>query len=153
MRQLLARHDFLAGIGDEALETVVGCAQNAAFESGELLCTEGASADTFYLLRRGRVSLEVHAPGRGPVVIETVEPGSVVGWSWLVPPYRWTLDARAIGPVGAVAIDGACLREKAERDPSLGYALLTRISAHLLARLQATRIRALDLYGTGHGDS
>ncbi len=151
VRELLAAHEFLRGLGDEVLETVVGCAHNVAFEPGELLCVEGASADTFYLLRRGRVSLEVHAPGRGPVVIETVEPGSVVGWSWLVPPYRWTIDARAIDRVGAVAIDGACLREKAERDPAFGYALLTRVSTHLLARLQATRVRALDLYGAGHG--
>jgi CRP-like cAMP-binding protein len=116
-----------------------------------LLCVEGASADTFYLLRRGRVSLEVHAPGRGAVVIETVEPGAVVGWSWLVAPYRWTIDARARSRVGAVAIDGACLRSKVDADPALGYALLSRIATELLARLQATRVRSLDLYAQPGG--
>ena len=151
MRELLASHPFLAGLDDDVLAVIVGCAKNVVFEPGALLCVEGASADTFYLLRRGRVSLEVHAPGRGAVVIETVEPGAVVGWSWLVAPYRWTIDARARGPVGAVAIDGACLRAKADGDPALGYALLSRVATELLARLQATRVRALDLYAQPGG--
>ena len=103
-------------------------------------------ADTFYVIRRGRVSIDVHAPGRGAEVIETVGPGSVVGWSWLVPPYRWTFDARALDDVGAIAIDGACLRAKALADPAFGFALLSRVSAVLLERLQATRLRLLDLY-------
>jgi len=65
----------------------------------------------------------------------------------LVPPYRWTFDARAMDDVGCIAIDGACLRVKALTDPSLGFALLSKVSVTLLERLQATRMRLLDLYG------
>ena len=100
-------------------------------------------------LRRGRVAIEVYSPGRGPIVIETLNPGAVIGWSWLVPPYRWHFDARAVDAVGAVAVDGACLRDKAEADPALGYELMKRVTAVLLERLQMTRLRLLDLYGTG----
>jgi CRP-like cAMP-binding protein len=145
--ELVASHPFMAGLSADDLALVVGCARNTVFQPGDLLCVEGASADTFYLIRRGRVSIDVHAPGRGSIVIETVGPGDVVGWSWLVPPYRWTFDARARDPVGAIAIDGACLRNKAGADPALGFALLSRVSTELLARLQATRMRLLDLYG------
>lgn len=145
--ELVASHPFMAGLSADDLALVVGCARNTVFQPGDLLCVEGASADTFYLIRRGRVSIDVHAPGRGSIVIETVGPGDVVGWSWLVPPYRWTFDARAQDPVGAIAIDGACLRGKAGTDPALGFALLSRVSTELLARLQATRMRLLDLYG------
>ena len=53
-------------------------------------------------------------------MIETVGPGGAVGWSWLFPPYRWHFDARALDPVGAVAVDAACLRAKADADPALG---------------------------------
>ena len=147
MDELLSAHPFMAGLDADALASVAGCSRNVVFEPGEMLCVEGESADTFYLIRRGHVSLDVHAPGRGPVVMETVGPGAVVGWSWLIPPYRWTFDARAKSRVGAVAIDGACLRGKSETDPALGFALLSRISKELLARLQATRLRLLDLYG------
>jgi CRP-like cAMP-binding protein len=145
--ELVAAHPFMAGLSDDHLAVIVGCARNAAFDPGDLLCKEGASADTFYLLRRGRVSIDVHAPGRGPIVIETVGPGDVVGWSWLVPPYRWTFDARAKDAVGAVAFDGACLRTKLQDDPAFGLEMLSRVSSQLLARLQATRMRLLDLYG------
>lgn len=151
LAELLADHGLLAGLPGLALAQVAGCAKNVAFRAGELLLTEGEKADTLYLVRRGRVAIEVHAPGRGPIVVETVGPGAVVGWSWLIPPYRWHFDARAVEPVGAIAVDGGCLRSKADADPALGYALLIRLSAVLLERLQATRMRLLDLYGNPGG--
>jgi CRP-like cAMP-binding protein len=147
MKDLVEAHPFMTGMNEELIELVSGCARNVVFASGSLLCAEGGDADTFYLLRRGRVSISAHVPGRGSVVIETVGAGGVVGWSWLVPPYRWTFDARATDAVGCIAIDGACLRVKALTDPSLGFALLSKVSMTLLERLQATRIRLLDLYG------
>ena len=146
LADIVAAHPFLDGLDHDGVDLIVGCSRNVAFDAGELLLSEGAHADTFYLLRRGHVAIEVHAPGRRPMVIETVGPDAVVGWSWLVAPYRWTFDARAIDPVGAVAIDGACLRAKALADPALGFALLSKVSAELLNRLQATRLRLLDRF-------
>jgi CRP/FNR family transcriptional regulator, cyclic AMP receptor protein len=145
--ELIAMHPFFAGLPPEAAELATGCSRNVVFAPGSLLLTEGEDARTFFLLRRGRVTVEVHAPGRGPVVIEMVGPGQVVGFSWLVRPYRWSFDARAYDPVGAIAVDGECLRAKAEADPAFGYALLSKVSEELLSRLQATRMRLLDLYG------
>jgi CRP-like cAMP-binding protein len=147
LAELVAAHPLLAGLPGDAVKSVAGCAQNVAFDPGALLLAEGDPADTLYLVRRGHVAIEIHAPGRGPIVIETVGPGAVVGWSWLVPPYRWHFDARAAGAVGAIAVDGACLRRKAETDPALGYALMKRVAIVLLDRLQMTRLRLLDLYG------
>ncbi|MGH9020267.1 MAG: cyclic nucleotide-binding domain-containing protein [Acidimicrobiales bacterium] len=146
VEELLAAHRFFAGLSAETVALVAGCSRNVAISPGTLMIEEGVVADTFYVLRRGHVSIDVHAPGRGAEVIETVGPGSVVGWSWLVPPYRWTFDARAIDDVGAVAVDGACLRAKALADPQFGFALVSRVSSELLGRLQATRLRLLDLY-------
>ncbi len=147
LAELVAGHPLLAGLPGDAVSTVAGCARNMAFSPGALLLAEGDSADTLYLVRRGGVAIEVHSPGKGQIVIETVGPGAVVGWSWLVPPYRWHFDARAVDSVGAIAVDGACLRQKAEADPALGYALMKRVAAILLERLQMTRLRLLDLYG------
>ena len=144
---LVSSHPLLAGLPGDAVAEVAGCPRNVAFRPGALLLAEGDQADTFYLVRRGRVAIEVHSPGRGAIVIETVGPGGSVGWSWLIPPYRWQFDARATEPVGAVAVDGACLRAKADADPALGYALVQRVAGVLLGRLQSTRLRLLDLYG------
>ena len=102
---LVADHPLLAGLPGDMARLVTGCARNVAVKSGELLLVEGEAADTLFLLRRGRVSLEARAPGRTPLVIETLEPGAGVGWSWLFPPYRWQFDARAAEPVGAIAVE------------------------------------------------
>lgn len=141
-----SRHPLLAGLPGDAAQAVAGCATEVTFKPGDLLLVEGDAADVLYLIRHGRVAIEVHWPERGRVVIETVGAGACVGWSWMVPPYRWHFDARAVEPVAAIALDGACLRSKAAADPALGYALMGRISAMLLSRLQATRVRLLDLY-------
>lgn len=152
MRELLAGHSLLRGLSGEDVDLVAGCASNVAFHPGELLLREGGPADTFYLIRRGHVSIDVHAPGGGPIVIETVGEDAVVGWSWLVAPYRWTFDARALDEVGAISVDGACLRAKAQSDPAFGFLLLTRVTSILLDRLQSTRMRLLDLYGSARSD-
>lgn len=143
---VLKAHPLLSGLPDSVTDELAGCARNVAFGTEALLLVEGEPAETFYLLRRGRVAIEVRSPVRGPLVIETRNPGDVVGWSWMVPPYRSQFDARALEPVGAVAVDAACLRRKAETDPAIGYLLLQRVAGVLVDRLQATRLRLLDLY-------
>jgi len=149
--ELVAKHPLLAGLPGDAVALVAGCARNIVVAKGHLLLEEGGPADTLYLLRRGRVALELHSPERGRITVETVGPGDPVGWSWMLPPYRWHFDARALEPVGAVAVDATCLRQKAEADPAFGYALMQRVAAVILERLQSTRIRLLDLYGKGSG--
>ena len=63
---------------------------------------ESEAADAFYVIRRGAVALETFVPQRGPVTIETLHEGDLLGWSWLFPPYRTAFDARAIGEVHAI---------------------------------------------------
>ena len=144
-------HDvpIFQGMSQEALELVAGCATNIRFSEGEVLFREGDDADVFYVIRHGRVALETFVPARGAVTIETVDPGEVVGWSWLFPPYRWHFDARALELVRATVFDAACLREKCERDPAFGYDLMSRFTQVLIERLQWTRLRLLDVYGDG----
>lgn len=145
--QVVLESAVFAGLDDAYAEQLAGCSQNVGFEAGDTLFREGEPADTFYVVRRGRVALELYVPGRGALTIETIDAGQVVGWSWLFPPHVWHFDARAVAPVRAVAVDGACIRGKCEDDPALGYQLMQRFSAVLLERLNATRLRLADLYG------
>jgi len=93
------------------------------------------------------VALEIHVPGRDPVTFQTVGEGEIVGVSWLVPPYRWSYDARAIAPVRAIRLDANCLRAKCEADHDLGYEMMKRFAPVLIERLHATRLQLLDVYG------
>jgi CRP-like cAMP-binding protein len=79
-------------------------------------------------------------------MIQTIEKGEILGWSWLIPPHTWHFDARALEPIRALAIDGKCLRAKCEANHDLGYELLKRVSSIMYQRLQATRMQILDVY-------
>ena len=146
LRRLLDAHPFFHGLAPEQVEVLVGCASNRVLPAGAMLFTEGAPADQFFLLRAGRVALEVHVPNRGPLVFETRDGDGVLGWSWLVPPYRWHFDARVVSEVRFLAFDAVCLRGKMDADPVLGYALMQRFLPLVVERLQATRVRMLDLF-------
>jgi CRP/FNR family cyclic AMP-dependent transcriptional regulator len=144
---ILAQHPFLEGMERHHLELLVGCASNVRFDAGKFLFREGEEANQFYFVRHGRVVLEIFSPQRGPIEIETLTEGDVLGWSWLVPPYYWRFDARAVEMTRAIALDGKCLRNKCETDKALGYELLKRFVNIVDRRLQATRLQLLDLYG------
>ncbi len=148
MEELLGGHRFFAGLGSSAVQLIAGCASNVHFAAGDYIFGEGEAAGRFYVIRHGRVALEIHSPTRGTLVIDTMDEGEVLGWSWLVPPYRYFGDARAVTPVSAIALDGTCLRGKCEADAELGYQLLKRVTTVMYQRLQSTRVRLLDLYGT-----
>ena len=146
---LVGEVPVLAGLPPAHLELVAGCAQNTHFDPGAYVFREGDTADRFYAIRHGAVALEIHVPARESVIIETLHEGDLLGWSWLFPPYRWSFDARATTGVSAIAFDGACLRGKCEDDHDLGYELMRRIAQVIIERLQATRLRLLDVYGVG----
>ena len=151
LEELIAGASAFEGLSAPQLALIAGCGANQHFAAGEPLFTEGAPAERFYLIRRGAVALEVDAPGRGPLVIETLREGEVVGWSWLFEPYRWEFDARATVPTATVTFDGACLRGKCEDDHELGYQLMRRFAALLIDSLLATRLQLLDVYGHASG--
>ncbi|WP_374575571.1 cyclic nucleotide-binding domain-containing protein [Phenylobacterium sp.] len=140
-------HPFFADLDPAFGRLVSGCARNAHFQAGEYLFHEGDPADQFFLIREGRVSLEVRAPGRGATTFQTLGPGEIVGVSWLVAPYRWSYDAKAADYTRVIAMDAACLRGKCDADHDLGYELMTRFMPVLIQRLQATRMQILDVYG------
>lgn len=146
MRDLLAGEAVFAGLEPDDLDLLAGCARNVRFDAGSLLAREDEPADGFYLVRHGRLAIELHAPG-GPLVVDSAVAGDVVGWSWLFPPNRWTADVRAVEPARVVAVDGRCLRDKCEVDPAFGYRIMRCFTRVMTERIEALRIRLLDLYG------
>ncbi len=150
---LLAEHPFFRDMRPEDLALIAGCGSNARFEAGEYLFREGGAADHFFLLRSGRVTVECHAPGRGPVSVLSVGGGDVVGFSWITPPYRWVFDARCRELTRAVVFDGACLRGKCESDPRLGYDIMKRVAGVIAARLESATVQLVDVYRAPAGVS
>jgi CRP-like cAMP-binding protein len=144
---LLAGQHFLKGMEKSHLEMIADCASYVRFQKGQFLFHEGEYARRFYIITSGKVAIEIFTPGRGPVMLETLEDGEVLGWSWLFEPYRWHFDAVAQTDITAVAFDALCLRGKCDANHDLGYELVKRFSHVIMERLQATRLALLDVYG------
>lgn len=146
LARILEKHPFLAGLTVDQVDFMTGCASNVRFEPGEFLFREGEAANSLFLIREGRVGLEMHIPHRGAMRVETLVEGDIAGWSWLFPPHRWHLDARALEPVRAFRFDGKCLREKLEEDHDLGYVIVKRLLERAHNRLERVRLQRLDIY-------
>jgi CRP/FNR family transcriptional regulator, cyclic AMP receptor protein len=153
LEPLLRDHPFLSGLEPEYLALLAGCASNVRFNEGSLLFREGDAADRCFLIREGKIALEIAAPGRGSIIVQTLAAGDVTGFSWLLEPHQWQFDGRVIEPVRAIALDGICLRGKCAADPRLGYELVQRFARLAIQRLQATRLRLLDVYGNAHASA
>jgi CRP/FNR family transcriptional regulator, cyclic AMP receptor protein len=146
IRELLEQHPFFAGLDGDTLTFIAGCGTIAHFAAGEQILEEGQPADRMYVIRAGHVALEVVAPDRDPLVVDTLGAGEILGVSWLVPPYRWSFDAHALEPTRAISLDAVCLRAKCDDNPVLGYALMQRLAGVMQQRLRSARVRLLDVY-------
>jgi CRP-like cAMP-binding protein len=147
LEPFLAEHPFFKGLRADHLHLLVGCASNTRFDEGQFLYREGQEANNFYLIRHGRVALEIAVAPKPPIVLRTLGAGDILGWSWLIPPHHWNMDARAVELTRAIALDGACLRKKCQDDVTLGYELLKRFSQVMEQELQAARLQLIDVYG------
>jgi CRP-like cAMP-binding protein len=144
MAGLLQRQGFLSGVSDSIAATLGEFTTKRKTDIDELLFGQGGSADIFYLVEDGLVAIELYAHGRERVVVEHVADGDLVGWSWLIPPYHWQFDARAVEPTTLIEIDAAALRARFETDPRLGYEIMRRFIPVMARRLASARERLVE---------
>ncbi len=146
LEPILAQLPFFEGLEQSHLQLLVGCASNARYFAEEYLYREGQDANRFFIIRQGKVAIEMAVPGRGIVTLQTHDAGDVVGWAWLLPPYRWHFSARATELTRVISLDGVCLRHKCEQDARLGYEFLKRFSAKTERALELLYLQMVDLY-------
>lgn len=140
----LKQHPFFKDLAAKDIDFIVGCTTHKVFKEGDTILKEGDDADKFYLVRSGKVAVYISAPSE--ITIQTIGEGEILGWSWLIPPYRYRFSARAVENTRVLALDGKCLREKCEKNTALGYKLLKQLVNVLTERLEATRLQLLDIY-------
>jgi CRP-like cAMP-binding protein len=149
----LTTHPLFADLDKAYLDIVLRGASHVKFDPEQYIFRENQPADRFFLLRHGRVALEIGPPGEErTLTIQHIETGEVLGWSWLVPPYKWHFDARAVWQTRAIALDGKYIRQRCEEQHDFGYALFKRFSPIIMQRLQATRLQLLEAHSK-HGSS
>jgi CRP/FNR family transcriptional regulator, cyclic AMP receptor protein len=146
MTTRVALHPFLVGMNRRQLVLLTDCAMAVQFKKGQLIFREGELANRFYLIETGKVNLESGGEEGNPVVIDTIGAGDLLGWSWMFQPYAWHFTARAVEQTTAIYFSGTILREHCEKDHSLGYELLKRMSLVMNRRMQAARNKMLAIH-------
>jgi len=140
----LAKHPFVFGMSTQDVGLLADCALKVHFRKGELIFREGEKADKVHLIESGSVALEACYAPKSIIVVGTINAGELLGLSWLFPPHKWRVSARACESTTAIVFNGAILREYSERDHSLGFQLFKRISEVMARRLESSRQRLLE---------
>lgn len=148
IKDLLQEHPFFSDLSEEMLETVAGCGENKHFGPQDFLGKEGQPADYFFVVRSGKIAVQMKHPIKGDLTIRTLGPGEIGGISWIIPPYRLQFDLKALDNTSVISLDGECLRRKCEQDYKMGYLMMQQSAAILEKRLQNTRIQLLDVYSS-----
>ena len=76
--------------------------------------------------------------------MQSLGAGQILGWSWLIPPYKWNFQARAEAQTALLAFDGDAVLARCEEESNFGYALLKRFASLMAERLGVARQRMMD---------
>lgn len=144
--ETVANQPFFAGLSFPWLERLAGQAYPVVLQPGHRLFNEHERADRFWLVCSGQIALDCVVPDGGTATIETVDPGGVVGWSWIFPPHQWDFGAVAAERSSTVEFDAAGVRRLMEDDEALARQLATRFVRVVMERLKQARLRLPDLY-------
>lgn len=144
---LLDEHPVTRSLEPDTRQLIAGCASIKVYRAESFIFRHAATASNFYLIRHGKVALELESPGRGTVRFLTLQDGDLLGASWLIPPYRWSYNARAIDLTRVIAFDAQCLRAKCEADPPVGYEMMKCFIPILIERLNTARLQSANVFG------
>ncbi len=147
IRDSLATHRFFRELPDPLIDELADWAKPVEFAEDELVIRTGGVADRMFAVLSGRVAVGVHVPQRGLSIIDTLHSGDVLGWSWLLPPHRWTFDAIGVKPGRAIEIDAIPVRNLVAENPGAALPLVMAVAGVMSERLHSARARLLNLYG------
>ncbi len=155
-KNLLSKFRFFSDIAEDRLLAIAQQGERLDFKAGDIIFQIGDSSGNFYGLVKGEVELSLVYEDRvlkadikyeeqnqsrfevleKPIKVAVVEPGKIFGWSALVSKRERTLTAKCLESSQVIALPGDALKALFEKDPALGYILMTRLSDIISGRLQ-----------------
>jgi CRP-like cAMP-binding protein len=140
LEKILDEHPLFRGMKTQHLRTIGESATVVRFEPGNVVFEEGEPAHRFYLIRTGKVALQLLSYRIEPFTLMTLEQGDIIGWSWLFPPYRWKFTAKALDVTQTISLDGRSVRVRCDEDHDLGYELMKRFAQIIENRVEALSV-------------
>ncbi len=149
LESILAEHPFFEDLDASHSDQLLNCVSNRFIRANHFVFREGEPANEFFVIREGQLAVEAPTVD-GPLIVQTLDAGSIVGWSWLIPPFRWRFDVRALRDTLLLSLSAPCLREKCAQNHELGYELHRRFSRIMAQRLEGAMLRLLDVQERSH---
>lgn len=143
---ILQELQFSAKLPLDVLEQLAEEASLRTISAGTVVFHEGTIDDNLYLVRNGRLALDMNVPGRGAVRILTLGRGEMFGWSSLMDHGKMTASAIAVEDTEILVAPAEKLRQLCEANCEFGYHLMRQMATALSRRLVSTRLQLLDLF-------
>jgi len=142
--EVLRRYPYFAGLSNEQLITLANTADEATAPVGHFFFHEGDTLRHIYIVLEGEVAITIELPAQNrEIVVSTIGPGEVFGWSGLVPPFEATSAAKALSACRVLAFDCQALRAEFEKDCRLGYLMMQMLAQVIRDRLRDLHIETL----------
>jgi len=142
--EYLSAHEFFCGFSDDVLKFLWECSSTREIKKGQILFLQGEHADKFYVVRSGLISIQMPAIMGPTLEIQTVDEDQVLGWSWLISPYRWNFQTKAEEDSELLQFDGVAILARCEQEPKFGYELLKKFAGLMSVRLNAARQKMMN---------
>jgi len=140
---------FLDKFSPPIREKLLSFSEPFRFKAGQAIICEGDFSRYLYIVKTGRVAVEMQMPPTGRRIIRTGEAGEMISWSALVLPHRATASLRAIQDTEALGINGELLIVESHKDCQLGFELYRALTEVIAGRLNATRLQLMNVYSVG----
>ena len=140
---------FLDRFSPPIREKLLSFAETFRFKAGKDIIGEGDHSEYLYIIKSGRVAVEMTMAPKGRRIIRTAEAGEMISWSSLVEPHRSTASLRAAQDVEAFGIKGDLLIVESHKDIQLGFELYRALTEVIAGRLNATRLQFVNIYSVG----
>ncbi len=144
IEQFLAKVATLADLDANDRRVLAGHAELRQFKAGEALFRQGDPARGFFVLVEGRVVIGIPAISGPSLRVQELGAGRILGWSWLLAPYRWSFQAIAETAGEALFFDGQAILAHCEEDPRFGFELIKRFSQLMGERLDAAHRKMME---------
>ena len=142
--EYLSAHEFFSELSEDVLIFLYECASKREIKKGQILFRQDERADKFYVVRNGRISVQIPAIMGPALEIQALGKDQVLGWSWLISPYQWHFQAKTEEDSELLEFDGTAILARCEQEPEFGYELLKRFAALMSERLDAARQKMMD---------
>jgi CRP-like cAMP-binding protein len=144
IEEYLSAQQFFSGLNPESIKLLSGYASERQIDAGQVLFRQGERANKFYLIRSGSIAVEIPAIMGPALKVQSLGPGQVLGWSWLIPPYKWNFQASAEVKTKLLEFDGSQVLARCDADANFGYDVLKRFASLMSERLEAARQRLME---------